>query len=1683
MRFLSWMSCLLLFSSSIVFANFNDVSSQENTSPLQVTERVTTSNGFQVNLSIREPEWVTVSLTDDGDPLQMLEFGNGGAMVEEGRPQIPVAGQMFRLPPTGGARVEILSYDYETISDIDYATMIGSEELDGYAETYHPVDEWYPEVIAQVGEPALFHDFRVTNLITFPVQVNTARREVRIYHNLEIEIHYDVEDNTNSLPHQPLRISESFLPWYRIMLDWDESELDEFETYHGNMIVVMQNNATLISLMEPWFEWKRQKGWTIDTITSSDCSWTNTAIRQELIERYENAETPFDYVVVIGDAQGTFSVPPGQTYGDHYYATLVGTDQLVDVGIGRISVENTTHVLTYVNKVFTYERDVNTNNMGWYTEGHCAVASDHSGIGTVYTGMYAKEAMLAIGYDNVTEAYISPWGAYPTGSQVNSYSASRFNAGISYYTCRGYGGAGLSTSAIGNLTNTDMTPVCVDLTCMTGDWAYGYGINEAYMRVGTATQARGGIGAMGNATGGTNPRFNNSLSAGSAYSMLVLRNPYLGDVHMGGKLNIWNNFQGLDGGINSFNEWFNLMGDPTVMVWTAAPLPLTVEAEDEVELGDNSYTVTVLQDETPVEGAWVTFYKVDDDEEVIAHAVTNADGEVILDTPVRFAGEAMLTVTRQNHIPYRLEVDIVNPDERIGYVDITIQDNGSGGTQGNANGIAEAGETVGLIISAKNFGTSSQSNVTVTATCPDTLAMNVSGTVTFGTIAAGATTEGNGLILVEIDGDTQNDWILHLNMNIDGSLGEYADDYQLNIAAIQFAFVDDDYPDGRIDPGETGTITFEVMNIGGSNASSPVGYLYSLDPYLGIAVNEADFSDIMIGQSATSAEFTISSHPETFPGHQASAFLVISADNDQCDTVHVSIALGSASSDDPSGPDSYGYFAFDNTDDDYEMAPEYDWIEINPSAPNNDFDGTLLNIHDSGNDQDDALAIDLPFAVQYYGEEFDEMTVCSNGWIAMGDQHEMANSRNWVIPAPLGPNYMIAPYWDERFVPGNSTSGVYSYYDEPNGQFIVEWYAAKDYQNSNPCTFQVVFYSQTIRPTFSGDTDILFQYNNMSHTMGSTWDTSADTYWWTTGIENGDQTDGVLLWYWNIGRSGAAQISNGRAILFTTNIAMITGSIEGTVIDLETNEPIENASVRTDNWVYQTTTNADGEYLLEDIIVGVHNIVATSRGYNLTTETDVTVEENQTATVNFALSHPEFSIEPDSIYQLLRPDSSTTVSLELTNNGNGPLSYFVEMDFFGPDQTTDRNPGDRGPIREIDDLDEPWEWIYSFDLTNAESRNRGIAFDGTYFWVSGSNGYDSEGYNKLYKYDSEGLLLDVYDQPVENHSAAGFYGLAWDGQYLYGVDERYLFKMEPLEDGIDLIDSMQVPIPTARYLTYDPEHDLFWLGDITTNIRGIDRSGEIVYSHTQSFYPRGASWFGSDEDGYNLYFVARQSSEEPVLIIKMDAETGSSQQVYSFEYDTTPSGAFATNEWNPLIYSLVSIMDGGSQDMVQMWEIDRNRDWIAIDPTEGVVEPNGQATIQVDLASGILPEGVYSVWLRFDHNAYDLQTYIPLVMEVSEVGIHSDNRDEIPLDWSFDGAYPNPFNPSASISFTLKEHANVNARIFNVLGREIAVLANRPMTAGQQTLTFDGSRLASGVYFLRLEAGELQHTQKLLLLK
>ena len=185
----------------------------------------------------------------------------------------------------------------------------------------------------------------------------------------------------------------------------------------------------------------------------------------------------------------------------------------------------------------------------------------------------------------------------------------------------------------------------------------------------------------------------------------------------------------------------------------------------------------------------------------------------------------------------------------------------------------------------------------------------------------------------------------------------------------------------------------------------------------------------------------------------------------------------------------------------------------------------------------------------------------------------------------------------------------------------------------------------------------------------------------------------------------------------------------------------------------------------------------------------------------------------------------------------------------------------------------------------------------------------------------------------------------------------------------------------------------------------------------------------------------------------------------------TAKAADATSATLDKTSSALSISADGYIGGVQM-TLSHGADF-AIDVTDNALVANyrtdGNQTILVIVA----PEGEELFTYSGDFEIVDMIV----------ANSHSEISVGQPTVFALSAAYPNPFNPTTSLSLNLPESGYVSVKIYNMMGQEIATLANGLMDASAYTLTWDASDASSGMYFVRAEYAGSIATQKLMLLK
>ncbi|HHE47134.1 MAG TPA: T9SS type A sorting domain-containing protein, partial [Bacteroidetes bacterium] len=925
-----------------------------------------------------------------------------------------------------------------------------------------------------------------------------------------------------------------------------------------------------------------------------------------------------------------------------------------------------------------------------------------------------------------------------------------------------------------------------------------------------------------------------------------------------------------------------------------------------------------------------------------------------------------------------------------------------------------------------------------------------------------------------------------------------------------------DFEGGDLEPGAIRSLDIEIANTGRKILEHFTARLWSEAGVARVIEDEVGYEAIEPGETgnAQNGVFRVRAHPLTIPGMKIVFVLTVETENGFRDTTSITYQVGNPGQGDPFGPDDYGYVCFDSGDEDWEIRPEYEWIEIDPDEDDNDFNGENLGLRDSGEDQDESEVVDLPFDFQYYGDLFDRITICTNGWAAFGSYPRLSDFRNRRIASGGGPNAQLCVFWDNL-----RTGRILTYHDEDGGRFIVEWNNMSRLWGGQRETFELILYSQEAQPTYTGDGVIIFQYKDIQNASGN--DAAGnDTPYATVGIGNLDDTDGLEYTYWNRYHDGATQLRDEMAIKFTTATHFITGVLNGTVTDAATGEPVADAEIIASRGPrlggFWSESDTLGQYLNDEVLIGEHySITASAQGYNDSTLTGFEILEGETLTVDFALLHPEFNLSGEELEFTMLPDSVTEAGLTLRNSGNGTLRFTSRYVYVFDNEEAGFGPAGQmegptvGPTRRTgrDDPDDTWDELLTWNAgdTLDDSRINGIVYDhhNNHWIISGDAGGADE--NWLYIFDRRGSYVDRIAQPI-----AGRYGIRdmdyYNGQLYCATSGSYIMLVDP-ESGEEInrwtspqrlrsIRNVAVVNDTLLFAS-DISNDLFLVRIADDSTLAEVRRYPLRDPRDENLRIRmyGLSYFRDDPDGFNLYIMSNNDPfsdpEAPnISIFKLNTINGEIRlltTLSNMDPNTSGRGGITiTPKWNNLVWVLAAVFDNPDGDFVDIFELAPNSSWLDYTPRSDTLLATESVPIQFEIASADLDTGRYGVVIEFNHNAGDGITRRSVTLHVVDElppPPYADEDEMLPFEYSLDQNRPNPFNPSTVISYSLREPGLTQLTIFDLLGREVNSLVNTRQAPGRYDVTFDSGGLPAGIYFYRLNSGSFSAVRKMVVVK
>ncbi len=1125
-------------------ANVHAMSNPGATAVMPVS--VLNGNPAAVSLLFADPPIAVEPLRIDGTDYTRISISGEGSTLDPGVPDLPRVTRLVIVSNSGNIGLTVTDQSF-TVQPLEHLPapvqpLAGDNDapLDGAIEPdpqIYGADAWYPPQVAEIIGPATFRDVRFVVLAVYPIQVNPVTHEMRVYDRIEVSLDDLGGSGENELSLTPTSLTPGFKRLYSQFVNFPGSSLDALPVVPGKQLIICADNSGVITEIQKLVTWRRRKGLDAYYATTTQTGTSAAQIRNYISTQYTQSNGQLEFVTMVGDpdAASPYSLATEGTQFDGYFGAMGGgtPDPVPDLAVGRLPSTSLSQLVNIVAKTTQYESDPYLADTTWYRRAWCAAHTWYIASNPSFKE-YTRQIMLQHGMATVN------FDVFPTTINTTVLN-DRINQGVCVFNHRLSSNLEIYPPDIAGVANGRKLPFVMEVSCGTGTFwgtpvGAGVALTEEWVRRGTVSSPSGAIGCVGMSGTNTWVLYNNILDAGTMYGLFVLGVREQGLALVEGELQLYKNYAayGHMTDVQNFTYWANLQGDPAVPIWLSVPhVPVVTRPPTVNRLADN-ITIGVTVAGSPAEGALVGLLK---GAETFARGYTDASGSINLPVSLPTTGYVYVTVTREDLDPYLDSIQVVIPTAVLAFFSNSVDDDDLGGTIGDGNGVLNPGETVDLSLRVQNLATfGTVTGISGTLTTPQAGIQIVSGTQSYPNIGAGANAAPNTPFRIHV-GAVFNSEPIPFFFTMTSSAGTQVIRVDLTPAAGDVSFVSSAFSDGnsQLDPGDSGNLTVTFTNSGSRTLTNASAILRSLDSHVIVNDSVGDYGDVANGASATNSgnPFAVTASALTVGGYPATLQLVITDALGFRDSTDFTQVVGVATPTTPSGPDAYGYYAYDNSETQPAgTAAPYAWEEIVPALGGQ---GTSLGFTDGAEDQDQVAVRTLPFSFTFYGQSFNQVTICTNGWLAFGSQ-TIWDFRNYHIGGPIGPTNQIAAYWDDLIVTGISNGGTYTWYDAATGRYIVEWRARGLWSGVDE-VFQVILYDPATYPSPTGDGKMLVQYQTLDPDPNQGFN---DNDYASVGIQNADHSIGLEYCYWNAYAPGASPLQNGRSIMYTTDV---TGSI------------------------------------------------------------------------------------------------------------------------------------------------------------------------------------------------------------------------------------------------------------------------------------------------------------------------------------------------------------------------------------------------------------------------------------------------------------------------------------------------------------------------------------------------------------
>jgi hypothetical protein len=1134
---------LLLVAFLVPFSGIAEWIPLNNNRAAETPPKVTILSDDQ-NATVIKIELSGFDLRDfssEGKNYQVVDLLTESLTSEPGYPELPYLANILAVPDRAAISVEVIETG-ETMIFKDISLPPARESwIEGSPEPPYQENaraymsgELFPADYANADPPSIFRDFRIARISAFPVHYLPARKELQVLTSITVRVNYGKGEVINPKTTARKAIAPSFGQLYRSFILNYQHVLESCYggREEGRELILCIMPDIFAESFQVYADWKRQSGIDVHITKFTDIGANANdpdIIKAHIADAYHNWENPPTYVLIVGD-DGVFPkkivVYPDYSFPDEdYFVEIDGNDYFPEMMIGRFTNEGEYRMQVMINKFLMYEKTPYLTDPNWLIKGTCC--SNNAYASQPETKRFAYHKMKDDGGFLSVDTMMSNAGCtYDLQDVTNA-----INNGRSFLNYRGEGWYDgwhancyyFSVSDVAALTNGQKFTFVTSIGCGVAAFQAGGGncFGEEWIEMGTMNAPRGAAAFLGPVSN-THTAFNNEIDRGIYMGMFDEGLETPGQALLRGKLNMYNVF----GNVYYVEYHFKIyccLGDPSIHIWKTIPQVVNVFYPPTIPVGTSEIEVRVIRPLSglPVNNAVVCVTG----EEVFAAGTTDSSGIAVLTIVSTFADTLTVNVRGGNVVPYQGSIETIEYDVFIEPEGEPVIDD----IDGNNDGLVNPNENCNVTYTLVNWGVETAYNVQASLSTEDTDFVEIvtADPVNFGNINPSQSVTGSPFrIFIKPGCPVGQEFTLQLHITCDTSLWDYSNVENVKGCKINFAhyavFDPCAAPDMnfRLDPGESDVVVLSVINNGEDIAPNLKGILRSDDPFVTVTDSVGSFGTLNIGDTAMNMEyvFMVTVSPSCPAGYLADFTLKAYTQNGNYpyqSLIDFFIPVSMPVPSDYTGPDAYGYYAYSSEDSFYDQTPVFNWVELEGTA-------TPLGLPQIS---DYTATVNLPFAFKYYGVDYNQVRISTDGWLAFGSGTQTA-SVNAPLPHNDNVNNMVGVFWDDLYDNEFFLGNIWYDNDYVNHRFIIEWDSISHNTVGSSLQqeyFQAILLDPNYYPTATGDGEIIVQYRVISDASNN-----------TIGIENQAQNIGLQYVFNADYDPTASVVTGGTAIKFTT---------------------------------------------------------------------------------------------------------------------------------------------------------------------------------------------------------------------------------------------------------------------------------------------------------------------------------------------------------------------------------------------------------------------------------------------------------------------------------------------------------------------------------------------------------------------